>query len=161
MCFDYAIAIKQDALALSEGGLFFLILHPWHQAEGHSCRSKFSDFTLLMSMIWQVVTRIGVQKVSAFRVQKCIKTGNKHFRWDVLMDDIVDTLKHLPWTDYSLSNCSKHTSGSCHQKRGWHTLISHVSYHKTQSAVVQINEVIKIPTYLPGSMVIIIHFPTR
>ena len=127
----YPIAVKQDAFTVSQCGLFFLILHTRHQAKGHASSSKFSNSTHLMAMVRQIMSCIGIQKLSGFGFQERIKAGDKHFRWDVLINDLIDPFKYLPWFHYSLSHGPQNTACGCHQKCGRYPLIGHVSYHKT------------------------------
>src|SRR5207248_10359243 len=97
---------------------------------------------------------IGIQKLSGFGIQERIKASDKHFRWDVLINDLIDPFKYLPWFHCSLSHGPQNTACGCHHKCGRYPLIGHVSYHKTESTIVELIVVIKVTTHWPCSLVV-------
>ncbi len=67
-----AVAVEENNLTWSQPDLFLLVMHTWHQAEGHAGGTQFGDFSGSMPVVGQVVARVGELELPAVGIKERI-----------------------------------------------------------------------------------------
>src|ERR687890_1200097 len=97
---------------------------------------------------------IGVAETSAVGLEDGVEAGYEHVGRDVGKEHLVDSLEHLSWRDMALGCEAQHATGRGHNERCWHPLARCIPHHESEPTLREEVEVVEVPAYLPGWLVV-------
>ena len=159
MCFYQAVAVEEETHSRHQHRLILFVVCVRHHPERHACGQEFRNLPLKAVIGW-LMACIGITQSSAFGVKNRIETGDKHFGWNICIEQIVDAREYLSWRRCFLGCRPQHGASSRHHQRGRYSFISHIADDDPQAAIRKRDKIVEITTHLPCGLVVRLNLPS-
>src|SRR5215216_358684 len=90
------VTVEQRCLAVLKHYLLLLVVHPWHQSQGHTPSPQLYGITTHTAQVGEIVTCVGVGEVTALWLKDGVEAGDEHVGWYTCQHRLVDPGQYLP-----------------------------------------------------------------
>ncbi len=153
-----AVAVEQHVFAGGQRCLFFVVTHAGHQAQRHAGGPQLHH-AVGGGVVGHVVPGVGVAQMTGGRIEHGVEAGNKHFGRNFLHQHVVGAGQDCAGRFQPFRSSAQQSAGGGHHQGGGHPFVRHISDDETDTAVVKIDEVIKVATDGTGRLVVGGHAP--
>src|SRR5215208_2998235 len=148
------VSVEQYCLAGFKYGLLLLIAHPWHEPQGHPPCPQLLAITTT-PQVGQVVACVCVHQGTTLRVEDGAKAGDKLVGWDTGQHCLVDPRQYLFWRGaQGCGYASEQGARRAHHEGRWHSFTRGVPHGEAHPAVIYLEEVVEVSSYLPSRQVV-------
>src|SRR6266566_7910702 len=129
-----AVTVEKHTVSRGQRHLMFIVTRTGHHPEGHASRAKFRN-AAAVSPVGEIVPGIGIVQPTASWIKHSIEAGDKHPRWSLCIEQIVNPYKYLAGREYPLGGGTEHGAGGRHHQGGGYPFICDITDDQAQPAI--------------------------